>query len=186
MLYKIFSHWEKTTLHLISDTHFNDSDLALGIPNRPSAQELVNIINSKVGRKDVLIHLGDVGDLDYTKQLRGYKILVCGNHDKGASNYEEVFDEIYTGPLIINDKIILSHEPITIPGMFNIHGHNHSKGSNDFQHLNVCCDVLDGYLPLNFKQLYKNGLVSKVSSIHRQTIDKATERRKKNANRRFC
>ena len=51
-------------------------------------EELIKLINSKVGRKDTLLLLGDVGDLEYAKQLRGKKILVCGNHDSGHSNYE--------------------------------------------------------------------------------------------------
>lgn len=39
------------------------------------------------------------------------KILLLGNHDaKGA--YNGLFDEIYTGPLFIADKILLSHEPV--------------------------------------------------------------------------
>ena len=45
-------------------------------------------INSKVGKCDTLICLGDVGALSYVPFLRGYKVLVMGNHDAGRTIYE--------------------------------------------------------------------------------------------------
>ena len=69
-------------------------------------------INSVIGKSDTLIILGDIGNIEFVRKLRGYKILIIGNHDKGASMYKSVFDEVYTGPLIISDKIILSHQKI--------------------------------------------------------------------------
>ena len=95
-LYKCFDHWHKQgTVWLYSDTHFNeDEDLHVPFSNRPSAEEQIKMINSKVGRKDTLILLGDVGDIECAQQLRGYKILIKGNHDGGLSNYEDVFDEV--------------------------------------------------------------------------------------------
>lgn len=177
-VYEIFNkRWCDQTVWVFSDTHFGDKDLRAGVPNRPSDEELVKMINSKVGRKDTLILLGDVGDVEYAKQLRGYKVLIAGNHDAGMSNYDEVFDEVYPGALIIGEKLILSHEPVEIPWMFNIHGHDH-KGALRKNHLNACADVV-GYLPINLNQFLKSGPLSKVNSIHRQTIDKATERKKK-------
>lgn len=72
------------TCWVISDTHFGDEDLHQGIHNRPSDEEIVKIINSKCGRSDLLIHLGDVGDISYVRKLRaGYKVLIKGNHDAG-------------------------------------------------------------------------------------------------------
>lgn len=89
-LYKIFNHWgESGTTWIISDTHFNDSELAAGVKSRPTDDELVKLINSKCGRADTLIHLGDVGDVTYIRQLRAKrKILIMGNHDIGRTNYE--------------------------------------------------------------------------------------------------
>ena len=76
-MYELFNErWCKQTIWLISDTHFGDEELRAGIPNRISDDDLVKLINSKVGKKDTLIHLGDVGDINYIKQLRGYKILI--------------------------------------------------------------------------------------------------------------
>ena len=86
-LYKPFEHWGENTCWIISDTHFDDPDLIYPYPDRPTAAEQVKLINSKVGKNDTLIILGDVGNVEWVKQLRGYKVLVMGNHDAGASNY---------------------------------------------------------------------------------------------------
>ena len=227
-MYDLFNErWCKQTIWLISDTHFGDKELRDGIPSRPSDEELVKIINSKVGKKDTIIHLGDVGDIEYIKKLRGYKVLICGNHDLGATNYKRVykqipvsykftkeeafeyvkqkfpdykatllsegfngwvfgldnqlFDEVYTGPLMVGEKLLLSHEPVEIPWVFNIHGHDH-YGHASKNHLNCCVDAhkriygLD-WEPINMNQIMKTGLLSKTESIHRLTIDTATERK---------
>ena len=229
-LYKIFNHWsEEGTLYIYSDPHFNDPDLKKGI-DRPSADELVQKINSKVGRKDTIVILGDICDIEYVKKIRGYKVLLMGNHDAGRTNYErqvitqlfskelytkeqvldlmktmypncrytidegyqfhspfefwkvsadnQLFDEVYEGPLMIGEKLILSHEPVDVTWAFNIHGHNHSGKSVGKRHMNVCADVI-GYVPVNMNQFMKSGAMAHVETIHRDTIDKATERKRK-------
>ena len=171
------------TVWIISDLHFNEEDLKAGFPNRPSDDELVKRINAKVGRRDVLLILGDVGDVEYVKQLRGYKVLIAGNHDAGMSNYSDLFNEVYEGALIIGEKLILSHEPVNIPWLFNLHGHDH-KGAKRANHLNVCADVV-GYFPVNLNQFLKRGPTSKVETIHRLTIDKATARKAKRGGKKI-
>ena len=48
-LYDKFQEWaDNGTVWVISDTHFGDEDLRQGIPNRPSDEELLKLINSKV------------------------------------------------------------------------------------------------------------------------------------------
>ena len=183
-LYNCFQHWgEKNAVWVISDTHFGDKDIQKAFPNRPSDEELIKNINQKVGKTGTLLLLGDVGDIECAKQLKGYKVLICGNHDAGATNYKEVFDEVYTGALIIGEKLILSHEPVDIPWAFNLHGHDHA-GAKRKGHLNVCADVI-GYIPINFNQFLKSGASSKIQTIHRETIDKATERKKKRGGRKI-
>ena len=209
-VYSIFNNlWKDCqSCYIISDTHFKDHDLIHAYEDRPNDEELVKLINSKVGREDVLIHLGDVGDINYIHKLKGkIKILICGNHDQGASYYKrqiwkKKFDKekysrqealsimkelypncsylVFTGPLMISSKLILSHEPIDCAGWaFNLHGHIHARShKNDECHYNVCADCHD-YLPLNLNQFLKSGALSKVSSVHRQTIDEATARCKK-------
>ena len=236
-LYKIFDHWhQEGTLWIFSDPHFGDSDLEIGIHNRPSAAEIVQRINAKCGRKDTLICLGDVGDVEYVKLLRAkQKILICGNHDAGRTNYERqkwikifdkdryqrdeallemqrlypgcrytisedcqfhspfeyweviadnmLFDEVYEGPLMIAEKLILSHEPVDVPWAYNIHGHDH-QGHKRKNHTNVCVDVT-GYQPINMNQFMKSGALAHVETIHRDTIDKATERKRKRGGKKI-
>ena len=180
-LYDIFAHWHKQgTVWIYSDTHFNDKELGEGVATRPSAKEHLKLINSKVGKKDTLILLGDVGDIEIARRLKGYKILIAGNHDAGMSNYKDVFDEVYAGALIVGEKLILSHEPVDVPWAFNIHGHVHSgEPMSDNQHFNVCGEARKCYEPVNLNQFMKAGFMAKVQTIHRDTIDKATKRARK-------
>ena len=165
------------TVWIISDLHFNEEDLKAGFPNRPSDDELVKRINAKVGRRDILLILGDCGDLEYVKQLRGYKVLVAGNHDCGLTKYKEVFNEVYEGVLAIGEKLLLSHEPIEVSWATNFHGHDH-VGHGRKGCYNFCVDVM-GYDPVNLNQFLKSGIYKDVESVHRITIDKATVRAKK-------
>ena len=176
-IYDIFQHWGKQTVWIYSDPHFGNSS---NIKNWPSDEEQITAINSCVGRKDTLILLGDVGNLESAKKLKGYKILICGNHDSGATTYKEIFNEVYTGPLIIGDKLILSHEPIpNLDWAVNIHGHVHDpRAKNDKNHFNVCSNTI-GFKPIHFNKWLKEGHFSKIESLHRKTIDKATERKEK-------
>lgn len=184
-VYDIFNErWCKQTVWIYSDPHFGDEDLRAGMPNRPSDEELVKMINACVGRKDTIIFLGDIGDIEYARQIRGYKVLICGNHDVGHTVYNEVFDEVYSGPLMIGEKLLLSHEPVDVPWAFNIHGHDH-KGIKRAGHLNVCADVI-GYKPVHMNNLLsKGGILSRTVSIHRQTIDDATKRKKKRGGKKI-
>ena len=230
-LYSPFRKWtEKGTLWVYSDPHFSDPDMVELRKNYIGDDEQIARINSKVGKNDTIIFLGDIGNKEMIRKIRGYKVLIMGNHDKGASKYQRysagtiypkdgftkqqvyddmserypgwkidiresvdvthapydfwaafadncLFDEVYEGPLFIAEKLILSHEPIDLPYAFNIHGHDHSNWHTGDRHLNVCAEHID-YYPVNVNRLLKNGLTSKVDSIHRLTIDRATERKK--------
>lgn len=87
-VYDRFQHWCNQSVYIYSDPHFNDEEQRKMCPYWPDDEEQVKMINSKVGRKDTLIILGDCGDLEYIKKLRGYKILIMGNHDTGATKYK--------------------------------------------------------------------------------------------------
>lgn len=222
-LYDIFNHWhQEGTVYLYSDPHFGDKD----IPNRPTDEEQLARINSKVGKKDTIIILGDCGDTSFIRRIRAQrKILVMGNHDAGKTNYqrkikkeifnyeeytqEEVkekmcakyptwklhiieglagwiatvdnclFDEVYESPLVIGPRLILSHEPVDVPWAMNLHGHIHDPHhKNDERHFNVCAEAID-FMPLNFNKWMKEGHLSHIEDIHRDTIDRATERCRK-------
>ena len=101
ILYPCFKHWEeKNTIWVYSDPHFGDEQarafrkelLGWDIDD----DEKVRRINSRVGKNDIIIFLGDIGDTEYIKQIRGYKVLIMGNHDSGKTNYERVVTEIQT------------------------------------------------------------------------------------------
>ena len=228
-IYDCFEHWHKQgTVWVYSDPHFGDKELTY----RPTAEEQINAINSKCGRGDTLIILGDVGDIECVRKLRArHKILIAGNHDAGLSNYKRVevcehfdkdkytkqeaieemkklqpncsysvgecvqfvqpfeswtvyadnklFDEVYGGPLIIGEKLILSHEPVDVPWALNLHGHVHALShKNDKHHFNCCAEHLN-YSPLNLNQFMRSGPTSRIETIHRETIDKATVRARK-------
>ena len=236
-IYDAFQHWGKQTVWIYSDPHFSDEDLECGIKNRPSDEEQIANINAKAGRKDTLIILGDIGNIECVRKLRaGRKVLICGNHDLGATRYKRevvkrifdqdihplvqeiydimnaeypgwhirvvedwefhapfkrwiayadnmLFDEVYEGALIVGEKLILSHEPVEIPWLYNIHGHDHA-GRKRKNHLNVCSDVI-GYEPVNLTQKLKSGLMSAITTIHRATIDSATERKAKRGGKKI-
>ena len=235
-IYDAFHHWGEQTVWIYSDPHFSDEDLEYGIKNRPSDDEQIRRINAKAGRKDTLIILGDVGNIECVRKLRaGRKILICGNHDLGATRYKRevvkkiydadiwnqdsaiadmrakypgwkvwcvedyefhapfrrwniyadncLFDEVYEGALIVGEKLILSHEPVEIPWLYNIHGHDHA-GHKRKGHLNVCSDTI-GYKPINFNQFLKSGQTANIQTIHRATINKATERKAKRGGKKI-
>ena len=147
-------------------------------PNWIEPEEHMNIISSIVKKGDTLIHLGDVGDATYLDRLRCHKVLITGNHDV-LSKVGGHFDEVFTGPLFIADRILLSHEPVC--GMedfcINIHGHIHGeKGVERRGHVNLASDVC-GYSVFNLGVEINRGLMSKIPNYHRLTIDDASMRK---------
>lgn len=222
-LYTPFQKWSSDgSIYLYSDPHFADEEMKY-LRNSITDEEQVKRINSVVTPNDTLIMLGDIGDVSFIPKLRGYKVLIMGNHDKGKSNYllkhkviffdswEEVqkaqdrgevdscdfsfnyptyfgwksnhlFNEVYEGPLMISDRIILSHEPLSnIPWALNIHGHDHSdwgEWANDGLHINVCAEFID-WRPVSLKDIINAGRLKNIPSIHRLTIDRAKDRNKK-------
>lgn len=178
-LYDKFKPWSATgSIWVFSDPHFEDKDCKLMNPRWIEPEEQVKRINKCVYPSDTLIILGDIGNPEYIKQLRGYKVLIMGNHDQSRKKFEPYFDEIYEGALFIGERILLSHEPINLPFCINIHGHDHNYKEHydeNCYHLNVAANVCD-YTPKNLGKLIKMGMLSGIESIHRMTIDKASEK----------
>lgn len=181
-LYPIFRHWSETgSVYILSDTHFADADCKLMSPDWIDPEEQVRIINSMCHKNDTFLCLGDVGSREYAKQIRArHKVLILGNHDR-KSDYRDIFDEIYDGPLFVSDRILLSHEPVSLPFALNIHGHDHNNMEiylEDCKHINLAANVC-GYTPINLGKLIKSGILSDIPGIHRITIDEATERKRR-------
>ena len=101
-------------------------------------------------------------------------------HFFNATIDDNLFDEVYGGPLFISDKILLSHEPLDIPFGLNIHGHVHDGLgglSKDNSKYNVCSNCIN-YEPQNLSEIIKSGCLKNRDTIHRLTIDKATKKKK--------
>lgn len=178
-LYGPFRKWsEKGSVMIISDTHFEDFDRDV-MGYSISDEEQAEILRRTCHKFDVLVHLGDVGNPEFLKSVRSRKVLIMGNHDQSAERFEPYFDEIYQGPLIIGERILLSHEPVFgIPFLFNFHGHDHNpENRGDAFHMNLASNVC-GYRPINLGAAIKGGVLRNVKSIHRMTIDEAAERKR--------
>ena len=182
-LYPCFQHWsEKGGVYLVSDTHFKDIDREY-MGYHISNEDQWYLLRDTCHKNDTLIHLGDVGDLEYIKRLKCYKVLIMGNHDQSIEKMQEVFDEVYSGPLWISQKLVLSHEPL-LPlyiyfskyVAFNIHGHEHSLIAHDNYHLNIAQNVY-GYIPLNLNQFIKSGYLKRVQDVHTIVKEAAVERK---------
>lgn len=210
-IYTCFQHWvtkdgKNNAVWIYSDPHFSDEEMIHLRSNYISDEEQVKSINKKVGKNDTIIFLGDIGNVEFIKKIRGYKVLILGNHDAGAEKYKRqvtileqeyfnpycsiikkaddnrLFDEVYEGTLQIGPKLMLSHEPVNYPYCLNIHGHDHSNWQyRDEAHLNVCAEHIN-YTPLSLKDIIHSGRLKNIPDIHRETIDGATERKQKRKN----
>ena len=188
-LYPAFKHWmpENGNIWFYSDPHFGDEENWLlrkqfvhNINNVEAFDNLqIATINKTCGKNDTLVILGDVGNIEYVRKLKAKKkILILGNHDRGASYYANVFDEVYTGPVIIAERLILTHEPIDFPYAVNIHGHDHSNRSfKDGLHINCCAEYIN-LTPICLSHIVKSGLLKNTIDIHREAIDKAKDHKK--------
>lgn len=174
-LYDSFKHWYRGgSIYLYSDPHFGDELMSesRGITDE---QQLTNI-RKKIGKNDTIIFLGDIGDPTPLKRIKGYKILIMGNHDKGASKYKDYFDEIYEGPLFISSKLLLSHEPIKYSYALNIHGHDHgARNQINLNNYNVCAEFIN-FTPISLKEIVESGILKNIPDIHRAAIDRAKDR----------
>lgn len=96
-LYDTFaSRWYRGgTIWFYSDPHFCDEEMKYIRKNYIGDKEQVKRINRRVGRNDTIIILGDVGDPGWVRYLRGYKVLIMGNHDAGATNYKREIRHVH-------------------------------------------------------------------------------------------
>lgn len=91
-LYECFAHWyHGGQVYFIADTHFNDEETKELRKNNIPDDEIIKRINSTISNRDTLVILGDIGDVEYVTKLKGKKILIKGNHDKGNINYKRRF-----------------------------------------------------------------------------------------------
>jgi len=120
---------------------------------------LIDSINSKVTKRDVLWILGDVAfgrtALEKVALINGTKKLIMGNHDKyPAREYLKYFSQIF-GSVKYRD-CILTHIPIHpnqfVRYKFNIHGHLHHETLKDPRYICVSVEQT-GLAPVLFDEL---------------------------------
>lgn len=183
-LYEPFRHWSDSgSVYILSDTHFDDKDCKLMAPDWITPEEQISIINKTVFKNDTFVCLGDVGNPKYIPMIKARKkILLLGNHD-ARGKYVDVFDEIYTGPLFVAEKILLSHEPVYgLHWCLNIHGHDHNgvePYKEGCKHINLAANICN-YTPISLGKIINDGILADIPSIHRVTIDGAVKRKEIN------
>lgn len=109
--------------------------------------------NNKVNNKDTVYILGDMvwildeEILSMVARLKGHKVLIQGNHDKGAlkdHRFATLFDEIIPYKEIVDNignehyHLVLSHAPIMMwngqhkKDWIHLYGHVHNSSEWDF------------------------------------------------------
>jgi len=154
-----------------ADTHFGHKE-AIGLFARPVALDdvdamdelLLERINSRVSRRDHLLHLGDFtgprvwkgedgqASMQYATTLRGRiscktMEIVRGNHDPSHKRLNKLFDDShdllsFKGWSSGNHRIVCCHYPLrTWQGIFDgaMHLYGHAHGS--FDTISRSCDV---------------------------------------------
>lgn len=114
--------------------------------------------------------------MDELSSGHGYHVYtLLGNHDRGKYHGEPTvkefsrlpFEGVWEFPTIINDYLILSHEPVMLESnsiYVNLHGHIHDaklvdcdtyKGGPVNHYVNCCLDA-NGMKPLSLDVIIKN------------------------------
>lgn len=149
-----------------SDPHFGHERLRkIGRPEFETLEqmheELIKRYNQFITDDHIKVYwLGDVGDKKYIEEflpkMRGYKILILGNHDKyGKSFYRKYFDEIHETGIFWSKRILLSHHPLMVEqGFINVHGHTHLIDIDTGQHFNACVERTN-YAPVKMEEYVK-------------------------------
>jgi calcineurin-like phosphoesterase family protein len=144
-------------------------------------QDMIDRWNSVVSPEDTVYHLGDfaLGDRKKIPELRsklnGKIHLVLGNHDffhiNDKNKYRDVvdffyksgFERVYDKPVLLDNFMILSHEPLmwVKEPIFNIFGHIHQTDTFKTISKNGCCVCVErwDYTPVSLdtiKEMYEN------------------------------
>lgn len=130
----------------ISDWHYGHKNI-LSYDNRPfkTIDEMNNALierwNGVVSKQDDVYVLGDMFwcaeemAVDVLRSLNGFKVLICGNHDRCTNrNFRDQFTVIHDYMEIVdNDRhVVLSHYPIPcfknhFHGWYHLYGHVHNS-----------------------------------------------------------
>ncbi|MDO5580149.1 MAG: metallophosphoesterase [Planctomycetia bacterium] len=164
----------------IADTHFNHENI-ISYCDRPFAnaeemnETLIRNWNSVVSRQDMVYFLGDFAChskkesiIEVVAKLKGRKLLIMGNHDRRykASWWlkKSGFEEVSRFPILVEETLILSHEPIFMSESMpyvNVFGHVHNNDLyKDISRHGFCVSVERiNYTPIELSEI-KNRLAN--------------------------
>lgn len=126
-------------------------------------QMLIDAWNSVVGPEDIVFFLGDFcltrnKELiqSWVSQLNGRKRMIMGNHDTRKPEFymECGFESVSQYPVLYNNHIFLSHEPLPheiVPkGYINFFGHVHGNTEFNWER-GICVSVeqLKNFAPIS-------------------------------------
>lgn len=178
-------------LDLVSKIKCNYKVLITGNHDKGNANYQRRILEcgicySEQEAKDILRHgnvhtlsIGNVNPDSYEKRVN-----IHGKEFYLFKTDNRLFDEVYDGPLFINNKIVLSHERVELPYALNIHGHEHcSDFSVEKQYvyeddvytsylINLASDVVN-FIPQRLDKILDQFPLKYIKSIHDITVEKA-------------
>lgn len=179
ILNKVYRKCGDNMIWITSDLHFNHERI-IGLCNRPfdSVEQMNSVLidnwNKVIGEDDTVYILGDLfsrGDdkniEEILSKLKGYKILIKGNHDRNIDVM--LFDEVYEKfelQLCEYPLIVMSHYPFGLNecadrDVIFLHGHTHNNKDYNEKFKNrfdVGVDA-NSYMPLSLNDIvekYKN------------------------------
>jgi calcineurin-like phosphoesterase family protein len=153
-----------------ADTHFGHENIIRHC-NRPFSsvgemdEEMIARWNARVGRRDVVWHLGDFSfrgahPLRYFSRLNGQISFILGNHDKRTQLRDctnTVIDVIELRAQ--GHKIFLSHYahrvwPSSFRGSLHLYGHSHGTLPGTERSMDVGVDCHD-FVPISLEQVLR-------------------------------
>ena len=168
--------FELSKTYFTADTHFGHQR-TLELSKRPyhsveeMNEDMIKRWNDTVNEEDTVYHLGDFGDWEVAKRLKGKIILIFGNYDYDLMKHEYVnkeqlnyFHQIIQDKETIetfNEKVYgLVHEPMNNKsGEFYLFGHIHKLQMVKRNGLNVGVDC-HHFTPIDLDtiEFYRNAI----------------------------
>ncbi|QNL29392.1 calcineurin-like phosphoesterase [Enterococcus phage iF6] len=131
--------------------------------------------NDVVDEEDTVYHLGDFGNFEVAKQLKGKIHLLFGNYERDGKGgfitpeQENYFEFVRKGTAVtlVDQRLVLVHEPSHMSysedkikdGYFGLFGHIHEKQKVKRNALNVGVDV-HNFTPVSLEtvEFYRNAI----------------------------
>jgi len=171
---------ENKVIWITSDQHFGHEAI-IKYCQRPfkNAREMddciVDQFNSKVGKKDVVYHLGDFSfhkPIQFLKCLNGEHHLIRGNHDakQGLECFKSVQDVLLLKGIARDFGIFLSHYshrvwPHSHYGFGHCFGHSHGRLEEYARSFDIGVDT-NNFYPYNIEEIVNKMINMKPIVLH--------------------